>query len=64
MTNNYTILHSRTGSVDGDLPHQKRHLLRLWLKFPTTWPLSAEVPAHMGSTPAQDTPILAEAEGV
>jgi len=29
--NNYTILHSRTSYEDGELPHQKRHLLRLWL---------------------------------
>ncbi len=60
--NNYTILHSRTGFVDGEQPHQKRHMLRLWLKFPTAWPLSAEFPAHMGYKPAQDTPILVEAE--
>ena len=60
--NNYTILHSRTGFVDGELPHEKRHMLRLWLKFPTPWPLGAEFPAHMGYKPAQDTPILAEAE--
>jgi len=60
--NNYTILHSRTGFVDGGLPHQKRHMLRLWLKFPTVWPLSAEFHAHMGYRPAQDTPILVEAE--
>ena len=60
--NNYTILHSRTGFVDGPEPHQKRHMLRLWLKFPTTWPLSPEFPAHMGSKPSQDTPILVEAE--
>lgn len=33
-----------------------------WLKFPTTWPLSPEFPAHMGYTPSQDTPILIEAE--
>ena len=45
--NNYTILHSRTGFVDGPEPHQKRHMLRLWLKFPTTWPLERRVPhAH------------------
>jgi Taurine catabolism dioxygenase TauD, TfdA family len=62
LINNYTILHSRTGFVDGELPHQKRHMLRLWLKFPRPWPLSAEFPAHMGYTPAQDTPILVEAE--
>jgi TfdA family taurine catabolism dioxygenase TauD len=60
--NNYTILHSRTEFLDGPEPHQKRHMLRLWLKFPTPWPLSAEFPAHMGYKPAQDTPILIEAE--
>jgi hypothetical protein len=62
LINNYTILHSRTGFVDGLEPHQKRHMLRLWLKFPTAWPLSAEFPTHMGYKPAQDTPILIEAE--
>jgi hypothetical protein len=60
--NNYTILHSRTGFVDGPEPHQKRHMLRLWLKFPKAWPLGADFPAHMGYKPAQDTPILVEAE--
>ena len=60
--NNYTILHSRTGFVDGPEAHQKRHMLRLWLKFPTTWPLSPEFPAHMGYRRSQDTTILAEAE--
>ncbi|HET7342790.1 MAG TPA: TauD/TfdA family dioxygenase [Methylomirabilota bacterium] len=60
--NNYTILHSRTGFVDGPEPHQKRHMLRLWLKFPAAWPLSPEFPAHMGYKPAQDTPVLVEAE--
>ena len=62
LINNYTILHSRTGFVDGELPHQKRHMLRLWLKFPQPWPLSAEFPAHLGYQPARDTPILVEAE--
>jgi Taurine catabolism dioxygenase TauD, TfdA family len=62
LINNYTILHSRTGFVDGELPHQKRHMLRLWLKFPRPWPLGADFPAHMGYTPAQDTPVLVEAE--
>jgi len=62
LINNYTILHSRTGFVDGELPHQKRHMLRLWLKFPRPWPLSAEFPVHLGYKPAQDTPILVEAE--
>jgi hypothetical protein len=62
LINNYTILHSRTGFVDGPEPHQQRHMLRLWLKFPTTWPLSPEFPTHLGYKPAQDTPILVEAE--
>jgi Taurine catabolism dioxygenase TauD, TfdA family len=56
--NNYTVLHSRTGFVDGPEPHQKRHMLRLWLKFSKPWPLSAEFPSHMGYQPAQDTPVL------
>jgi hypothetical protein len=60
--NNYTTLHSRTEFVDGALPHQKRHMLRLWLKFPKPWPLSAEFPTHLGYKPAQDTPVLIEAE--
>jgi hypothetical protein len=62
LINNYTILHSRTGFVDGPEPHQKRHMLRLWLKFPMPWPLGLDFPAHMGYKPAQDTPILVEAE--
>ena len=57
-----TTLHSRTGFVDGPLPHQKRHMLRLWLKFPKVWPLSAEFPTHMGYKPSKDTPELVEAE--
>ena len=60
--NNYTTLHSRTGFVDGPEPHQKRHMLRLWLKFPRPWPLAAEFPAHMGYQPTQDTPVLVEVE--
>jgi alpha-ketoglutarate-dependent taurine dioxygenase len=60
--NNYTTLHSRTEFMDGALPHQKRHMLRLWLKFPMPWPLSAEFPTHLGYKPAQDTPVLIEAE--
>jgi hypothetical protein len=60
--NNYTILHSRTQFLDGPESHQKRHMLRLWLKFPRPWPLSAEFPTHLGYKPAQDTPVLIEAE--
>src|SRR5262249_3274143 len=61
LINNYTI-HSRTGFIDGPEPDQRRHMLRLWLKFPTVWPLSAEFPAHMGSKPSEDTPVLVEGE--
>jgi len=60
--NNYSILHSRTGFQDGPEPHQKRHMLRLWLKFRKPWPLGTEFPSHMGYQPSQDTPILIEAE--
>jgi hypothetical protein len=38
--NNLTMLHSRTGFVDGPERHQKRHMLRLWLRFPEPWPIS------------------------
>jgi TfdA family taurine catabolism dioxygenase TauD len=62
FVNNYTVLHSRTEFVDGAEPHQKRHMLRLWLKFPKPWPLSPEFPTHMGYKPSQDTPVLIEAE--
>jgi len=48
LCNNYTILHSRTSFVDGTEPHQKRHLLRLWLKFPTPWPIGEHFPEHHG----------------
>ncbi len=48
LCNNYTILHSRTEFVDGPEPHQKRHLLRLWLKFPRPWPIAPGFHAHNG----------------
>jgi len=54
--------HSRTGFVDGPEPQQKRHMLRLWLKFPKPWPLGPDFPSHMGYKPAQDTTVLVEAE--
>jgi len=53
---------SRTEFTDGPEPRQKRHMLRLWLKFSKPWPLAAEFPTHMGYKPAQDTPVLIEAE--
>jgi len=34
LINNYSVLHARTSFEDGEAPHEKRHLLRLWLTFP------------------------------
>jgi hypothetical protein len=48
LIHNYTILHSRTSFIDGPEPHQQRHLLRLWLKFPTPWPVGPHFPEHFG----------------
>ena len=62
LINNYTILHSRTEFVDGPEPHEKRHMLRLWLKFPVPWPIAPGFPEHLGYKPDHDTPVLAEAE--
>lgn len=58
LCNNYTILHSRTDFVDGPEPHQKRHMLRLWFKFPEPmqWPLDDEFPEFMGYTPDPSLP--------
>lgn len=62
LINNYTILHSRTEFVNGPEPHQHRHMLRLWLKFPRPWPLAPDFPAHQGYKPSADTTALVEAE--
>ena len=48
--------------MDGPEPRQKRHMLRLWLKFRQPWPLSPEFPSHTGYKPSQDTPVLVEVE--
>ena len=58
LCNNYTILHSRTGFIDGPEPHQKRHLLRLWLKFPTPWPIGPHFPEHFGYALAGSKALL------
>ncbi|WP_454719575.1 MULTISPECIES: TauD/TfdA family dioxygenase [Cupriavidus] len=39
--NNLTMLHSRTGFVNGPERHQQRHMLRLWLRFRKPWPISS-----------------------
>ena len=39
-----------------------RARLRLRLQFPRRWPFGPAFPSHMGYKPAQDTPILVEAE--
>jgi len=61
LCNNYTILHSRTEFLDGPEPHQKRHMLRLWLKFPTPWPIAPEFPDQIGYKPATGAKTLVEA---
>jgi hypothetical protein len=58
LCNNYTILHSRTSFIDGPEPHQKRHLLRLWLKFPTPWPIGPHFPEHFGYAVAGSKALL------
>lgn len=55
--NNYTILHSRTSYEDGELPHQKRHLLRLWLTMRDgRRPLPAGFPQANGYAGPGDKP--------
>lgn len=61
LCNNYTTLHSRTGFVDGPEPHQKRHMLRLWLKFPKPWPVAPGFAEQMGYKPAGPESALVEA---
>jgi len=61
LCNNYTILHSRTEFRDGPEPHQQRHLLRLWLKFPTPWPVGPHFPEHTGYSVTAGRTALAEA---
>jgi Taurine catabolism dioxygenase TauD, TfdA family len=46
--NNYTVLHSRTEFTDGAEERQKRHMLRLWLKFREAWPTSDHFGQHRG----------------
>jgi ABC-type transport system substrate-binding protein len=58
LCNNYTILHSRTSFLDGPSPHQKRHLLRLWLKFPTPWPIGPHFPEHKGYAASSSKTLL------
>jgi len=61
LCNNYTVLHSRTGFTDGPSSDQKRHMLRLWLKFPKPWPLAEDFPEHVGYRPATGAKTLVEA---
>lgn len=39
LLSNHTIVHARTGFEDHPEPAQRRHLLRLWLSLPESWPL-------------------------
>jgi hypothetical protein len=61
LCNNYTTLHSRTEFVDGLEPSQKRHMIRLWLKFPEPWPLAEGFADQVGYLPSGDARSLAEA---
>jgi len=61
LCNNYTILHSRTEFIDGPEPDRKRHMLRLWLKFPRPWPIAEDFPDQIGYKRASDARTLVEA---
>ena len=61
ICNNYTTLHSRTGFVDGPEPHQKRHMVRLWLKFFRTWPISDMFIEQLGYVPAGQDKVMVQA---
>ena len=43
FVNNYTVLHGRTAFTDDPGQQQKRHVVRLWLKFRTPRPASAYI---------------------
>jgi hypothetical protein len=61
LCNNYTVLHSRTQFRDGEAPHEKRHMLRLWLKFPTPWPIGGDFVEQQGYRPADHARAMVEA---
>ena len=46
--NNYVAFHSRTGFRDGELPAQKRFLMRLWLQSPDARALSRPLARPQG----------------
>lgn len=61
FANNYSTLHSRTEFTNGELPHQQRHMLRLWLKFEKPWPVQPPFQEHKGYVLAERGRVLAEA---
>jgi hypothetical protein len=61
LCNNYTTLHSRTEFVDGPEKSQKRHMIRLWLKFPERWPIGEGFAEQIGYLPAEGSRSLVEA---
>ncbi len=61
FANNYTTLHSRTEFTNGTLPHQQRHMLRLWLKFEQAWPVQAPFQEHKGYVLLERGRVLSEA---
>lgn len=60
FANNYTVLHSRTHFTDGESPQQKRHMLRLWLKFAAPWPVSPHFQDHKGYVLSERGRIMSE----
>ncbi len=61
LCNNYTTLHSRTEFTDGPEPHQKRHMIRLWLKYFETWPIAEQFHKQMGYVHSGDKKKAVEA---
>jgi hypothetical protein len=48
FANNYAVLHSRTGFEDHETPHERRKLLRLWLKMAEPRELAPDFPGRNG----------------
>lgn len=46
FVNNHVVMHARTGFQDGDLPSERRHLLRLWLDVENGRPVVPEIDVY------------------
>jgi hypothetical protein len=49
LLHNHTQLHARASYEDGDLPHEKRHLVRLQLSPETAWLLPPALKSWYGN---------------